>query len=249
MTDASTDSRMLCLLALVPAATKRLKISRPFLRNSPLGTCSGCKGYCLRDSRRPGFPCQVGLLPLGETAKKRRNKEEKDKWRRKRGVFFSRNSSTFNTDNLSNIWSDINPNLFLIEKIIHFYSLPPFIPYAHQILFTLLIIFTSKIFLSINQFWRIATKRHKTNCQECAVSCPKRCEMWWNSPAWHWSPSWHWSRWTWRSALWLSALLLRSWFACRKNLARLNISGWITQSRRVAFDGFVFTFLNPPNCS
>lgn len=36
------------------------------------------------------------------------------------------------------------------------------------------------------------------------------------SPVWHWSPSWHWSRWTWRSALWLSALLLRSWSACRK---------------------------------
>lgn len=44
--------------------------------------------------------------------------------------------------------------------------------------------------------------------------------MWWNvgrlqgSPVWHCSLSWHWSRWTWRSTLWLSALLPRSWFAC-----------------------------------
>lgn len=49
-----------------------------------------------------------------------------------------------------------------------------------------------------------------------------RPKMQWNmvklqgSPVWHCSLSWHWSRWTWRSALWLSALLPQSWFACRK---------------------------------
>lgn len=47
-------------------------------------------------------------------------------------------------------------------------------------------------------------------------------KMLWNmvklqaSPVWHCSLFWHWSRWTWRSALWLSALLPRSWFACRR---------------------------------
>lgn len=43
------------------------------------------------------------------------------------------------------------------------------------------------------------------------------------SPVWHCSLSWHWSRWTWRSALWLSALLPQSWFACKGKI-RPNFS-------------------------
>lgn len=65
----------------------------------------------------------------------------------------------------------------------------------------------------------ITLEGHRNGRASRSKFCPK---MQWNmvklqgSPVWHCSLSWHWSRWTWRSALWLFALLPRSWFACRK---------------------------------
>lgn len=68
---------------MVPANTKRLKISCLFLSRLAAGTVSHncCKGYCLQDLRRPSFPFQVGLLQLDETASRREEEEGREEKR------------------------------------------------------------------------------------------------------------------------------------------------------------------------
>ena len=83
MADASVDSRLGGLFVPVPTTTKRLKISCLFLGCVALGTVShsGCKGYCLQDLHRPGFPFLVGLLQPDETARKRGKEEGREERR------------------------------------------------------------------------------------------------------------------------------------------------------------------------
>lgn len=83
MAHALVDSRLGGLFVIVPATTKRLKISCLLLSCLALGTMSqsSCKGYCLQDLHRPSFPFQVGLLQPDETASGREKEEDREQRR------------------------------------------------------------------------------------------------------------------------------------------------------------------------